>query len=222
MPPTRDAQGCTQGTGGNKGRVISLSWASQHLVLAWWREPRLAEGHRCFPKICWCWQGGHMPTVPASQLPYSYRGACPAEGLALLGHPRTQPGCPLLSGLPFPARDGPGHSRGLQSTPPIQERWELLPWEITQAPSLRWARSAQAQLGPQTHDRSGGGEVAPKLVPGQGGSGAGSRASAGVPSACSCAGSARTASAPAQSPVLGTGGRDRDSGTWGPVPDLSV
>lgn len=109
-----------------------------------WREQR--EGHPAVPgvpapgaSLVQRAQAGRGPRVayascswlPPPLLPPS----CPAEGLTLLEHPRTQPGCPLLSGLSFPARDGPGHSRGLQSTPPIQERWEQLPWEITHAPS---------------------------------------------------------------------------------------
>lgn len=174
--------------------------------------------------------------LPPPLLPPS----CPGEGLALLGHPRMQPGCSFLSGLPFPGRDE-GVTQGVSCHPgKVVGSSHGRPHK---PPALQWAPSSPAQLRPQTHHTSGGGGVtrgegpaptggdpitgqapypAPKLGPGQGGSGAGSRASAGVPSACSCAGSARTASAPAQSPVLGTGGRDRDSGTWGSVPELSA
>lgn len=74
-----------------------------------------------------------LPPTPLAPTLLPRRGAGTAG--ALLGHPSTQPGCPLLSGLPFPARDGPGVPRGLQSIPPMQERWEQLPWEVTQAPS---------------------------------------------------------------------------------------
>lgn len=128
--PAGDAHGCTWGTGRDKGRVISLSWGSQNLVPAWWREPRLAEGHSCIPKTCWSWQVGicQLFLPPMFLTPT----LLPRRGAGTAGTPQDSARLPLLSGLPFPARDGPGHPRGLQSAPPIQQRWEQLPWGITQ------------------------------------------------------------------------------------------
>lgn len=97
-----------------------------------------------------------------------------------------------------------------------------------------WVSGVPALLRRQTHHTSADGEVTPGGAPapiaggvpimgqalhpvptprlGQGGSGAGSRPSAGVPSACSCAGSARTTSAPAQGSAGAAGGDTRGRG----------
>lgn len=133
-PTTRDVQGCTQDIGGDKERVILLSWESQHLVSTWWRGPRLPEGYNCFPKICWCWQGGHRPAAPAFHPPCSHPPA-QGRGWHCWGTQGSVRLLPLLW-APLPIKGRARAPKESQSTPPIQERWGQLPWETTQAPSL--------------------------------------------------------------------------------------
>lgn len=83
------------------------------------------------------WVNASCSGLPLPLLPPS----CPGEGLALLGHPRTQPGCPLLG------RDGPGLPN------------PLLPSRKGGSGSHGGSHKAPAQLRPQTHHTRAGGEV---------------------------------------------------------------
>lgn len=46
MPTTRYVQGCTRGTGGDKGRVTLPPWGSQHLV----ERAQAGRGSQLLPK----------------------------------------------------------------------------------------------------------------------------------------------------------------------------
>lgn len=155
FPLAGDAQGCTWGIGRNKGRVIPLSCGSQHVVPAWWREPRLAEGHSC-PKTCWCWQSGHMSAIPAPHAPCSQPPA-QERGWHCWGTPELSQAPPSSLGSPSQQGTGQGVSNPLL---PSRKGGSSSHGTPHKPPALRWAPSAQAQLTPQTHHTSGGGEVA--------------------------------------------------------------
>lgn len=85
------------------------------------------------------WAHVSCSCLPPPLLPPS----CPGEGLALLGHPRMQPGCSLLSGLPFPGRDE-GVTQGVSCHPgKVGGSSHGRPHK---PPALQWAPSSPAQL----------------------------------------------------------------------------
>lgn len=158
VPTSRDAQGCT---GGDKGRVIPLSWGSQHLEPAWRGEHRLAEGHSCFPKICWCWQGGHVPGVPASH------PSAQETGWHRWGTPGLSQAAPSSRGSPSQEGTDQG-TQGVSNPPlPSSKGGKQLPWETTQCPSPaetpnswhQWWRGPHhgTGSGPRSQTRAGAG-----------------------------------------------------------------
>lgn len=135
VPTTRDAHKALEGTRGGSSCCPGgpNTWCKPGESPDWQRVTAASQKSAGVGRMGKC----QLFRPPTPLLPPS----CPGEGLALLGHPRTQPGCPLLG------RDGPGLPN------------PLLPSRKGGSGSHGGSHKAPAQLRPQTHHTRAGGEV---------------------------------------------------------------
>lgn len=122
----RDAHGALEGTKGGSSHCPGSPsiWCQPGGESPGWQRAIAAQKSAGVGRVGICQL--FLPPMPLAPT------LLPRRGTGTAGAPQNSARLPPPLWAPFPARERP---RGLQSTLPIQERWEQLPWDTTQGPS---------------------------------------------------------------------------------------